>query len=129
MLSPTVNFNNVSGAIVHFDVVCASSGISHNYLIYRNLLKERWSLIQNGHSRKSIKLNSQRSCIYLNNQLYGKVINSQFQRSTQTIPTPQNITSHPQQMDQSPLINLSSPNLVTSDPSQSTTTTQVSSDK
>ena len=93
------------------------------------LLKERWSLIQNGHSRKSIKLNSQRSCIYLNNQLYGKVINSQFQRSTQTIPTPQNTTSHPQQMDQSPLINLSSPNLVTSDPSQSTTTTQVSSDK
>ena len=93
------------------------------------LLKERWSLIQNSHSRKSIKLNSQRSCIYLNNQLYGKVINSQFQRSTQTIPTPQNTTSHPQQMDQSPLINLSSPNLVTSDPSQSTTTTQVSSDK
>ena len=93
------------------------------------LLKERWSLIQNGHSRKSIKLNSQCSCIYLNNQLYGKVINSQFQRSTQTIPTPQNTTSHPQQMDQSPLINLSSPNLVTSDPSQSTTTTQVSSDK
>ena len=47
------------------------------------LLRERWLLFQNGHSRKSIKLNSQHGCV--NNQLYGKVINSQFQCSTQSI--------------------------------------------
>jgi len=80
------------------------------------LLKERWSLIQNGHPRKSIKLNSQRGCIYLNNQLYGKVINSQFQRSNYSTPTSESTaTSIPQQMDQTPLINLNSPNPDSSD--------------
>jgi len=39
------------------------------------LLKVRWSLIQKGHLRKSIKINSQCCCIYVNNQLFGKVVN------------------------------------------------------
>jgi len=81
------------------------------------LLKERWSPIQDGYSRKLIELNSQRSCIYVNNQLYGKVINSQLQRSTQSFPLSTSI-SHPQQLEQHLLINLDSPN---PDPSQSTT--------
>jgi len=46
------------------------------------LLKVRWSLIQKGHQRKSIRINSQRSCIYVNNQMYGKVVDSQFQQLT-----------------------------------------------
>jgi len=37
------------------------------------LLKERWSLIENGYSRKSIKLSSQCGYIYLNNKLFGSV--------------------------------------------------------
>ena len=33
------------------------------------LLKERWNLIQAGHQHKSIRINSQTSRIYLNNQV------------------------------------------------------------
>ena len=95
------------------------------------LLKERWSLIQKGHSRKSIKLNSQRGCLFLNNQLYGKVINSQFQHSVQSV-VPSTSTSLPQNTEQQPLINFESPNLISSNQSQSTfqpTTTQAKTDK
>ena len=80
------------------------------------LLKERWSLIQLGHSRKSIKINSQRGCIYLNNKMHGSVINSQFQCSIQSSPSSTSV-SHPQHMEHQ-LINLESPN---PDPSQTTT--------
>ena len=45
------------------------------------LLKERWVLIQGGHNRKSIKINNNNSSLYVNNQLFGKVVNSQFQCS------------------------------------------------
>jgi len=79
------------------------------------LLTVRWSLIQKGHLRKSIKINSQRSCIYVNNQLYGKVANSQFQllASEQSVSNSTQIAStvHSQQTNipvQS-LINLESP--------------------
>ena len=46
------------------------------------LLKERWNLIQAGHQRKSIRINSRTSRIYLNNQVFGKVENSKFVHST-----------------------------------------------
>ena len=45
------------------------------------LLKERWTLIQGGHNRKSIRINSSNSSIYVNNQVFGKVTNSKFQHS------------------------------------------------
>ena len=51
------------------------------------LLKERWSLIQIGHNRKQIKLSSNR--IFVNNQLYGEVINSVFKcHSSTNVVTP-----------------------------------------
>ena len=54
------------------------------------LLKERWTLIQGGHNRKSIRINSSNSSIYVNNQVFGKVTNSKFQHSNyyqSTVPT------------------------------------------
>ena len=71
------------------------------------LLKERWSLIQAGHQRKSIRINSRTSSIYLNNQVFGKVINSKFVRSL-------NHTSTVNEADQEPLITLASPAAATS---------------
>ena len=57
------------------------------------LLKVRWSLIQKGYLRKSIKMNSQRFCIYVNVQLFGKVFNSQFQQLTSVQAIPENSSS------------------------------------
>ena len=76
------------------------------------LLKVRWSLIQKGHLRKSIKINSQRCCIYVNNQLFGKVVNSQFQQLTSVQPIPENSSSDQSQqasIPDKPLITLESP--------------------
>ena len=56
--------------------------------IESKLLKERWVLIQGGYNRKSIKINSSNSSLYVNNQLFGKVENSQFQRSNNYKPNP-----------------------------------------
>jgi len=76
------------------------------------LLKVRWSLIQKGHLRKSIKINSQRCCIYVNNQLFGKVVNSQFQQLASVQPIPESSSSVQSQqasIPDKPLITLESP--------------------
>ena len=89
------------------------------------LLKERWNLIQAGHQRKSIRINSRTSRIYLNNQVFGKVENSKFVRSTQhSAPlsscNSQSLTNQP--MDsQEPSITLESPTPATN---ATTNTTQ-----
>ena len=77
------------------------------------LLKERSSLIQAGHQRKSIRINSQTKKIYLNNQVYGKIKNSKFVHSTQhSAPSSSSISqpyaSQPS-VNQEPLITLASP--------------------
>ena len=82
------------------------------------LLKERWALIQGGHNRKSIRINSSNSSIYVNNQVFGKVINSKFQRSNNyqsTVPTsnqqtdsdhsPQPMEGHESSVTLSPAVN------------------------
>ena len=48
------------------------------------LLKERWKLIQQGHSRKSIKIRN--AHIYVNNQRHGIVTNSKFNQLSQLAP-------------------------------------------
>ena len=48
------------------------------------LLKERWNLIQKGYPRKVIKVRS--TYIYVNNQSYGRVIDSKFHQLSQLIP-------------------------------------------
>ena len=77
------------------------------------LLKERWNLIQAGHQRKSIRINSRTSKIYLNNQAFGKVENSKFVHSTQHSAPLSSSNNQPpanQPMDsQEPLITLASP--------------------
>ena len=50
------------------------------------LLRERWSLIQAGNDRKKIKISNNR--IYLNNQLFGEVVDLRFQRSNNQKPHP-----------------------------------------
>ena len=55
------------------------------------LLKECWSLIQTGYNRKQIKLSS--TCIYIDGQIYGEVINSEFKRNSNYQPR------QPQSMD------------------------------
>lgn len=44
------------------------------------LLKERWTLIKGGQNRRQIKLGNNR--LYVNNQLYGEVVNGVFTRSS-----------------------------------------------
>ena len=76
------------------------------------MLKVRWSLIQKGHLRKSIKINSQRCCIYVNNQLFGKVVNSQFQQLTSVQPileNPSSVQSQQASISDKRLITLESP--------------------
>ena len=41
------------------------------------LLNQRWSLIQSGINRKSIKIRG--SCLYVNDKIHGQVINSEYQ--------------------------------------------------
>ena len=73
------------------------------------LLKERWALIQAGHQRKSIRINSRTSSIYLNNQIFGKVVNSKFVHSQYHAPPP-STASQPSLIDnQEPLITLDPP--------------------
>ena len=55
------------------------------------LLKGRWSLIQTGYNRKQIKLSS--TCIYIDGQIYGEAINSEFKRNNNYQPR------QPQSMD------------------------------
>ena len=76
------------------------------------LLKERWNLIEAGHQRKSIRINSRTRKIYLNNQVFGKVENSKFVHSAQCAPLQSSNNQSPtnQPMDsQEPLITLASP--------------------
>jgi len=86
------------------------------------LLKERWTLIQGGHDRKAIKINSRTSSLYLNNKVYGKVVNSQFQRSAYFPPNPTTTTTLPMEL-QEPLISLASPITEPSGTSHSSTST------
>ena len=51
------------------------------------LLKECWALIKGGYYRKSIRIDSSNSGIYVNNQVFGKIINSKFQCSNYYQPT------------------------------------------
>ena len=51
-------------------------------LIEGKLLKERYSLIQQGISRRSIKIRN--PCLYVNDKLYGQVKDSVFQLSPVT---------------------------------------------
>ena len=44
------------------------------------LLKERWTLIQGGVGHKSIRI-SVNSSIYVNNEVFGRVVDSQFQHT------------------------------------------------
>ena len=55
--------------------------------IESTLLGERWSLIQAGYDRKISN-----NCIDLDNQLFGKVVNSHFQRSNNQKPPSDNST-------------------------------------
>ena len=50
------------------------------------LLKERWLLIEGGFNHKSIKISSVNHSIYVNNQVFGRVVNSQFQRTNNYHP-------------------------------------------
>ena len=52
------------------------------------LLKERWSLIQGVFNCKSIKISSVNNSIYVNNLVFGRVVNSQFQRTNNYHPNP-----------------------------------------
>ena len=52
------------------------------------LLKERWKLIQQGYSHKSIKIH-----IYFNNQSHGIVTNSKFNQLSQLVPLSSDTTS------------------------------------
>ena len=64
------------------------------------LLKERWSLIQGGFDRKSIKISSVNNSIHVNNQVFGRVVNSQFQCTNNYHPNPPPPANH---MDDSTL--------------------------
>ena len=55
------------------------------------ILKEHWSLIQTGYNCKQIKLSS--TCIYIDGQIYGEVINSEYKRNNDSQPC------QPQSMD------------------------------
>ena len=55
------------------------------------LLKERWKLIQQGYSRKSIKIRN--AHIYVNNQPHGIVTNSKFNQLSQLAPLSSDATS------------------------------------
>ena len=70
------------------------------------LLKERWSLIQGGFDHKSIKISSVNNSIYVNNQVFGRVVNSQFQRTNNYHPNPPPPANH---MDDSTLAASSHP--------------------
>jgi len=50
------------------------------------LLGEQWSLIQAGYDHKRIKISNNH--IYLNNQLFGDIVDSYFQRSDNQKPQP-----------------------------------------
>ena len=86
------------------------------------LLKERWSLIQAGHHLNSIRINGRTSTIYLDNQVFGKVVNSKFVRSTQhhglSSSVSQSLTKQPKDT-QEPLITLASPTPVTNNTTNS----------
>ena len=64
------------------------------------LLKERWNLIQQGYPRKAIKIRN--AYIYVNNQSYGRVIDSKFNQLSQLVtlqttsntPSEDTITTH-----------------------------------
>jgi len=62
------------------------------------LLKERWNLIQQGYPHKAIKIRN--AYIYVNNQFYGRVIDSKFSQLSQLVPvqaistTPSETTTH-----------------------------------
>ena len=47
------------------------------------LLRERWSLIQSGVSRKSIKIRNE--CLYVNQVLFGKMVGNSFEQSGMNI--------------------------------------------
>ena len=52
------------------------------------LFKERWSLIEGGFDHKSIKISNVNNNIYINNQVFGRVVNSQFQCTNNYHPNP-----------------------------------------
>ena len=58
------------------------------------LLKEIWLLIKGGFDRKSIKISSVNHSIYVNNQVFGRVVNSQFQRTNNYHPNPPPPANH-----------------------------------
>ena len=68
------------------------------------LLKERWSLLQQGYERKMIKIRN--NSIFVNNQLFGQYKNSVFQRCTNNLPAHTVTVSKP---DDELLITLESP--------------------
>ena len=55
------------------------------------LLKERWKLIQQSYSRKSIKICN--AHVYVNNQPHGIVTNSKFNQLSQLVPLSSDTTS------------------------------------
>ena len=71
------------------------------------LLKERWSLLQQGYERKMIKIRN--NSIFVNNQLFGQFKNSVFQHCTTTTPVPQGNTVNIPPPIEEPLITLESP--------------------
>ena len=58
------------------------------------LLKERWLLIEGGFDRKSVKISSVNHSIYVNNQIFGRVVNSQFQYTNNYHPNPPPPANH-----------------------------------
>ena len=92
------------------------------------LLKERWSLIQASHQRKSIRINSRTKKIYLNNQVYGTIENSKFVHSTQHITSPSSSNNQPHVSQPSdnkePLITLAFPTPTANDTTHTHTTQQ-----
>ena len=77
------------------------------------LLKERWSLLQQGYERKMIKIRN--NSIFVNNQLFGQYKNSAFHRCTNNLPA--HIVNISQPIEE-PLITLESP-----DPSRAESST------
>ena len=58
------------------------------------LLKERWLLIEGGFDCKSVKISSVNHSIYVNNQVFGRVVNSQFQCTNNYHPNPPPPANH-----------------------------------
>ena len=89
------------------------------------LLKERWSLIQLGHSKSEVKIRG--SCIFINKKLHGQVINFMFQRYPQLGDDAPNQRTSSVREEHAPVLDDLTPS-PTSVPDQSSTRVSTSKD-